>query len=134
MKKQALFLALSAALLAGCSNSSPIGIVDVDRITQNWPVYQNDQQNLFLDEQKIQSSKVSADQKRRQAFALEQKYGAITLALTNQLQDAAKKVAAARGLKLAVTRQGVGYGGTDITADVEKELGITEKSTPTPSP
>ena len=134
MKKQALFLALSAALLAGCSNSSPIGIVDVDRITQNWPVYQNDQQNLFLDEQKIQTSKVSADQKRRQAFALEQKYGAITQALTNQLQDAAKKVAAARGLKLAVTRQGVGYGGTDITADVEKELGITEKSTPTPTP
>ncbi|MHB8461780.1 MAG: OmpH family outer membrane protein [Vulcanimicrobiaceae bacterium] len=134
MKKQALFLALSAALLAGCSNSSPIGIVDVDRITQNWPVFQNDQQNLFLDEQKIQTSKVSADVKRRQALALEQKYGAITLELTNQLQDAAKKVAAAHGLKLAVTRQGVGYGGTDITADVEKELGITEKSTPTPSP
>jgi hypothetical protein len=28
----------------------------------------------------------------------------------------------------------VGYGGTDITGDVEKAMGITESASPTPSP
>ena len=37
-----------------------------------------------------------------------------------------------RQLKLVLTREGVGYGGVDITADVEKALNITEKATPTP--
>ena len=35
--------------------------------------------------------------------------------------------------KLVVTREGIGYGGVDITGDVEKSLNITEKATPTPS-
>jgi hypothetical protein len=35
-------------------------------------------------------------------------------------------------LKLVLTREGIGYGGVDITSDVEKALNITEKATPTP--
>ncbi len=37
-----------------------------------------------------------------------------------------------RQLKLVLTREGIGYGGVDITGDVEKALNITEKATPTP--
>ena len=35
-------------------------------------------------------------------------------------------------LQLVFTRQFVGYGGVDITPDVEKILNITEKATPAP--
>jgi Skp family chaperone for outer membrane proteins len=64
---------------------------------------------------------------------MQAKYAAITLALTQQIKDAAGKVAADKQLKLVVTREGVGYGGTDITADVEKVMNITEKPSPSPS-
>jgi hypothetical protein len=33
-----------------------------------------------------------------------------------------------------VTREFVGYGGVDITPDVEKAMGITESASPSPSP
>ena len=71
-------------------------------------------------------------QKQQQAFELQKKYANITEQLTQQIRDAATKVAESKQLKLVVTRQGVGYGGVDITADVEKSLNITEKATPTP--
>jgi len=53
--------------------------------------------------------------------------------LTDQIRAAAAKVAAKKNLKLVLTREGVGYGGTDITAEVEKDLGITETASPKPS-
>jgi len=31
-----------------------------------------------------------------------------------------------------VTKEGVGYGGVDITKDVEKAMNITDKATPAP--
>ena len=62
----------------------------------------------------------------------EQKYAAITEQLTQQIRDAAAKIARQSSCKLVVTREGVGYGGVDITTDVEKALNITEKATPTP--
>ena len=63
-----------------------------------------------------------------------QKYSKITAQLTQQINDAASKVAQPKQLKLVLTREGIGYGGIDITPDVEKSLNITEKATPTPSP
>jgi Skp family chaperone for outer membrane proteins len=132
--KKYAFIASLAAVLGGCSAPSPIGTVDVDRIVGNWPVYQQYQQKLFLDEQAISASKASNAVKQRQALALQQKYGQITLDLTKQIRDAATKVAGEKNLKLVVTQQGVGYGGTDITPDVEKVLNINEKATPAPSP
>ena len=50
----------------------------------------------------------------------------------DEQQIANSKVSADRKLQLVVTREGVGYGGVDITPDVEKLLNITEKATPTP--
>jgi Skp family chaperone for outer membrane proteins len=127
VKKLALTV-LAAALLAGCSNSTPVGLVDIGRIVANWKAYQLNQQQLMIDEQKIVQSKASNGDKARQAQELQKKYAKITDDLTKQIRDAAQKVASDKNLKLVVTKQGVGYGGTDITPDVEKALNITETS------
>ena len=132
MKKQLTIISLAAALLAGCANSSPVGLVDVNRIVANWTVYQSFQQQLMADEQAIASSKAPTDQKRRAALALQKKYDGITAQLTQKIRDAATSVAKSKSLTLVVTKEGVGYGGVDITKDVETSMGITEKSTPPP--
>jgi outer membrane protein len=124
---------LAAVAIAGCGSSSPIGLVDVQRIVANWPEYQNYQSQLLIDEQSIASGKGNTAQKQRAALLLQRKYARITDQLTAQIRDAASKIAVAKSLKLVVTREGVGYGGIDITADVEKSLNITEKASPAPS-
>jgi Skp family chaperone for outer membrane proteins len=133
VKKQLLLLSLAAAIVAGCANASPIGLVDVNRIVQNWTVYQSFQQQLLQEEQAIQASKASAAAKQRQAAALQRKYAGITDQLTKEIRDAATKVAQQKSLTLVVTKEGVGYGGVDITKDVEKVMNITDKSTPAPN-
>jgi len=132
VKKQLLLASLAAAIFAGCANSSPVGLVDVNRIVANWTVYQSFQQQLMADEQTIAQSKASAGEKHRQAAALQKKYGGITDELTKRIRDAATKVAQDKNLTLVVTKEGVGYGGVDITKDVEKAMNITEKATPAP--
>ena len=133
MKKQLLLLSLAAAIVAGCANTSPIGLVDVNRVVSNWTVYQSFQQQLLQDEQAIQASKASAAVKQREAAALQKKYAGITNDLTKQIRDAATKVAQQKNMTLVVTKEGVGYGGVDITKDVEKAMNITDKGTPAPS-
>jgi Skp family chaperone for outer membrane proteins len=133
-KNTIIIATLTAGLLAGCGASSPVGTVDVARIVANWPEYQSDQNQLLGEEQQIASSRQSTADKQRAAAAMQAKYAAITDQLTQQIKTAAGKVAADKQLKLVVTREGVGYGGTDITPDVEKAMNITEKATPTPSP
>ncbi|MGC2128711.1 MAG: OmpH family outer membrane protein [Candidatus Aquilonibacter sp.] len=132
MKKQLLLVSLAAAILAGCANSSPVGLVDVNRIVANWTVYQSFQQQLLADEQSIAQSKASQAVKQRQAAALQRKYAGITDELTKRIRDAATKVAQDKNLTLVVTKEGVGYGGVDITKDVEKAMNITEKASPAP--
>ena len=134
MKKHlyAVFCAAALAGMAGCGTSSPIGLVDVQRIVSNWPEYQGYQTQLLSDERSIRSQRGNARQKQRAAFIMEQKYSKITQQLTQQIRDAATKIAQQKQLKLVLTREGIGYGGVDITPDVEKSLNITEKATPTP--
>ena len=81
MKKQLVFIAaLGAALLAGCAGSaSPIGLVDVQRLTANWPVYTNAQNQLVADQRAIASSKGSNADKQRQAIALQQRYTQLSM-------------------------------------------------------
>jgi Skp family chaperone for outer membrane proteins len=124
---------LATAMIAGCGNTSPIGLVDVQRIVANWPEYQSYQSQLVADEQNIASGKGSTAAKQRAALALQRKYARITDQLTAQIRDAASKIAVQKSLKLVLTREGVGYGGVDITPDVEKSLNITEKASPAPS-
>jgi len=132
VKKSIIALA-GLITIVGCASSSPIGLVDINRITSNWTEFQTDQTHLYADEQRIAASKASNAQKASQVAALQKKYGALTVKLTDQIRAAAEKVAAKKNLKLVLTREGVGYGGTDITADVEKDLGITETASPKPS-
>ncbi len=133
MKKFSLIvMTLAAATLVGCGNNSPVGLVDVQRIAANWDKFQSAQNALVGDQQRLAASKESTARKTRDAIAMQSKYGKILNGLTQEIQDAAKTVAQGRHLNLVVTREGVGYGGVDITPDVEKALNITEKVTPTP--
>lgn len=133
MKKQQLILLFYiAAALGGCGVHSSIGLVDVQRVVANWPEYQGYQNQLYADERSIQSQRESARRKQMATLALQRKYSKVTDQLSAQIRDAAGKIASQRQLKLVLTREGIGYGGVDITADVEKALNITEKATPTP--
>lgn len=134
MKKYIVIIAAAAAAaLGGCGGGgSPIGLVDVQRLTANWPQYTNAQNQLAADQRAIASGKGSSASKQRQVIQLQQRYAQISNQLVSQVKDAAAKVAQQKQLSLVVTREFVGYGGTDITPDVEKILGITEKPSPTP--
>jgi Skp family chaperone for outer membrane proteins len=134
VKKQYIILAALVAIIStGCGASSPIGLVDVNRIVNNWPEYQGYQNQLYADEQRIASGRGSTSQKQQAVVAMQAKYSKITEQLTQQIRDAAGKIATAKQLKLVITREGVGYGGVDITPDVEKSLNIVEKASPAPS-
>jgi len=128
--------AASLATLTGCqggtSGSGDIGLIDVPRITANWPKFLNYQNQLNADAQAIQQSHLSDAEKARQITALNSKFQSGQTELTNDVQSAAKQVADAKHLKLILTQQYVGYGGVDITADVEKVLDITERASPAP--
>jgi len=134
VKKQIVCIAaLAAAVLSGCGGGgSPVGLVDVQRLTANWPQYTNAQNQLVADQRAIASGRGSSSTKQRQIVQLQQKYAQISNQLVSQVKDAATKIAQQKQLSLVVTREFVGYGGTDITPDVEKLLGITEKPSPTP--
>ncbi|HVR47731.1 MAG TPA: hypothetical protein VMT95_13960 [Candidatus Binatia bacterium] len=133
MKTQKSITLLTLAVaLASCAPHSSIGLVDVQRIVSNWPEYQGYQTQMFTEERSVSTRRESSARKQRDAFDLQRKYGKITDQLSAQLRDVAGKIAAQRQLKLVLTREGIGYGGVDITADVEKALNITEKASPTP--
>ncbi len=133
MKKyKHILLLCTVVALASCATSSPIGLVDVQRVVANWPEYQGYQSQLYAEERAIQGRRESTGRKQREAVALQRKYARVTDQLSSQIRDAAGKIASQRQLKLVLTREGIGYGGVDITADVEKALNITEKATPTP--
>jgi Skp family chaperone for outer membrane proteins len=125
---------LALAGLAACSQppQSTIGLVDVPRITSNWPKFLNYQNQLNADANAVQQSHASAADKQRQMAALNQRYLAGQTELTNDVRNAAQQVAGDKHLTFVMTRQYVGYGGVDITADVEKILQITERATPAP--
>jgi Skp family chaperone for outer membrane proteins len=135
VKKSIVIIAALAALtLTACGQSSPVGLLDVQRLTANWPQYINVQNQLLADQRAIETGSGSNAQKAKQVAQLQAKYSTLSQQLVNQIKDAAAKVAQQKNLKLIVTREFIGYGGTDITPDVEKQMGITESASPSPSP
>jgi len=131
-KYRGIAIVVIATFLAGCAGHSAIGLVDVQRIVTNWPEYQGYQNQMVAEERTITSRRESTVLKQRDAFFLERKYSKVTDRLSQQIRDAAGKIASERQLKLVLTREGIGYGGVDITSDVEKALNITEKASPSP--
>jgi Skp family chaperone for outer membrane proteins len=136
MNNRIVFAALAASLLGATACSKPpdsdIGLVDVPRITTNWPKFVNYQNQLNADMAAIQRENVSNDQKQHQLAGLQAQFAANQTELTDDVRDAAQQVAMTRHLRVVLTRQFVGYGGVDITPDVEKLLNITEQATPAP--
>jgi Skp family chaperone for outer membrane proteins len=133
-KSSIIIAAIAAAALTGCTGqTAPIGLIDVQRLAANWPQYQTVQNQLLADEQGIERGKGSQQQKQQQVAQLQAKYSKLSQQLVGQIRDAATKVAQQKNLKLVVTKEFVTYGGTDITPDVEKAMGITETASPAPS-
>jgi Skp family chaperone for outer membrane proteins len=132
-----VFAALAASFLGmtACSKpppSSDIGLIDVPRLTSNWPKFLNYQNQLNADMNAIRVSHASDSQKQREIAGLQARFATNQTELTNNVHDAAAQVASDKHLRYVFTRQFVGYGGVDITPDVEKILQITEKATPSP--
>jgi len=132
VKKIKYIIPCMAAIITGCGGHGSIGLVDVQRIVANWPEYQTYQTQLLGEERSISARRESAKRKQSDLVALERKYTTLDDSLSRQIQDVAAKIATQDSLKLVLTREGIGYGGVDITTDVEKALNITEKATPTP--
>jgi Skp family chaperone for outer membrane proteins len=106
--------------------------VDISRITSNWPKFINYNNQLAADTDAINRSNASPRDKQRQIDGLRRRFVNMQDEVTSDVRAAAEQVANDRHFKLVVTREFTGYGGVDITSDVEKILKITEKS-PAPS-
>ena len=126
----AALLASLTACTGGAKNT--IGLVDEERIKANWPKFQNYQNQLSYDAQTIEKSGKPEREKQRMRAALQDRFVRDQLELSNDVGDAARQVAGTKSLSYVFTRQYVGYGGVDITPDVEKILKIEEKATPKP--
>jgi hypothetical protein len=128
--KRIIYFAVALATLAGCATQtdSSVATIDLTRIQNNWPKFINYSNQLASDTASIQRSGGSQQQKARELDELRRRYVSMQNEVSGDVRDAAAKVADARHIKLVVTRQYVGYGGIDITADVEKLLNITEAS------
>ncbi len=121
--------ALALAALAGCNKppANDVATVNVGRIVSNWPKYLNFQNQLGADAQALDRSNLSESDKRTARTALQERYVRFTGEISSDIQAAAQQVATEKHFKLVVTREYVGYGGVDITPDVEKVLHVTEK-------
>lgn len=130
----ATLLPLATVLLSGCGglpgHQSPIATVDVDRISRNWPKFINYSNQLASDTDAIRRSNASPRDKQRQLDGLRRQYLEMQREVTNDVSSAAQQVATQRHFTLVLTREMIGFGGTDITPDVEKILKITEVPAP----
>ena len=126
-----LLYASALAALGGCASQAqaPVATIDLVRIQANWPKFINYSNQLASDTEAINRSGASASEKQRQLGLLRQRYADMQNEVTGDVRSAAEQVATDKHYRLVVTRQFVGYGGVDITADVERILKIVEKPT-----
>jgi len=132
MKRIIIAAALAASLAACTAPKTAIGLIDEERLKSNWPKFLNYQNQLTYDAQSIERSRDPERRKQQERAALTQRYVQEQNELTSDVTDAARQVAADKHLTYVFTRQYVGYGGVDITPEVEKILQIVEKATPSP--
>ena len=129
--------AASLLLIAGCTSpsaSSGVATVNIERITAHWNKFSDYEHQLREESQRIAALPGTDDDHRAALEALHDKYAALQSEITTDVRQAANKVAQAQGLHLIVTREFVGYGGRDVTSDIERELGVVETPSPAPMP
>jgi Skp family chaperone for outer membrane proteins len=127
--KRLIGCAFALIAITGCApQDSSVATIDLARIQANWPKFINYSNQLASDSAAINRSSASPRQKQQQLEALRQHYVDMQNEVSGDVRNAAEEVANEKHLKLVVTRQFVGYGGIDITSDVEKILKITEKA------
>ncbi len=128
--KRIIIITAAIAALAGCASQSDstVATIDLNRIQSNWPKFINYSNQLAADTASINRSNASPREKAAQLDQLRQRFVAMQNEVSGDVRSAAQEVADERHIKLVVTRQFVGYGGVDITPDVEKILHITEAS------
>jgi Skp family chaperone for outer membrane proteins len=130
---RALFaVCVAAALASGCAGQrSKIAVVNILAIEANWPKFQNYSNQLQASFAAIEASKMPNSQKQQQLAQLQGQSKRWQDEVTNDLRDTVTTLAKARNYQIVVTREGVAYGGDDITTDVEKSMSIPTAS---PSP
>lgn len=121
--------------LAACSAQSAdqVATVDVARISANWPKFINYQNQLTADADVLERAHMSEQERKLQSDILRKRYDEMQDEVTGDVRRAAEQIAVQRRFKLVAAREALGYGGIDITADVEKVLKISEAS-PKPNP
>ena len=124
---------VAAALLGGgcATQRSKIAVVNIVSIEANWPKFQNYSNQLQASFAAIEASKMPNSQKQQQLAQLQGQSKRWQDEVTNDLRDTVTTIAKARNYQFVVTREGVAYGGDDITTDVEKAMSIPTAS---PSP
>jgi Skp family chaperone for outer membrane proteins len=134
MKRLLAHMMVLASLAAcGAQSADQVATVDVARISANWPKFINYQNQLTADADVLERAHMSEQERKRQSDILRKRYDEMQDEVTGDVRRAAEQIAIQRRFKLVTTRETLGYGGVDITADVEKFLKITEaspKSTP----
>jgi outer membrane protein len=126
----ALALALVAASgAAGCAHrQSAIAIVSVTTVERNWPKFVNYDNQLRANQQAIMQSKTSKADKDRAMAQFAQQARRWQDEVSAELKGAVETIAREKNYQMVFTREGVAYGGDDITTDVMKALNITPPS------
>lgn len=125
--------ALSLLSFGGCSHAhSKVAVVNIAAIEQRWPKFINYYRQIQANYVAINDSKVSPAEKRRALAQWQQQSQRWQDEVSNDVRSVVKNIAGQQHYEMVVTRQGVAYGGDDITTDVEKALKI-DTSSPAPS-
>jgi Skp family chaperone for outer membrane proteins len=130
----AIGLALLALATSGCAkNRSTVAVVNIGTIEQRWPKFINYSRQLQANLMAINASKLPTDERRRELAQWQQQSLRWQDEVTGDVRDAVRQIATDRHYQLVVTKQGVDFGGDDITIDVEKALKIDTSGSPPPS-
>jgi len=127
-----LAASLAALAIGGCGAfHSKVAVVNITTIENNWPKFQNYANQLQASFVAIQASKTSTAEKQQELARLQDQSRRWQDEVTTELRATVSVIAVQRHYQLVVTREGVAYGGDDITEDVERAMNI---STASPSP
>ncbi len=125
--------ALAALLLNGCAHKhSQVAVVNVAALEQRWPKFINYYRQIQANYVAINDSRISPAEKQRALAQWQQQSQRWQDEVSNDVRNVVKDIAAQQHYQMVVTRQGVAYGGDDITVDVEKALKI-DTSSPQPT-